>query len=263
MNRVLVRAEDVGADGRIRLADRRAAHIREVLRGVAGQRLRVGVIDGACGWGVIERADGDGVVLRWEGDGEIPPPARVDLLLALPRPKVMKRLWAPLASLGVGSVTLVNASQVERQYFDTHWLDPAFYTPLLVEGLEQSGDTRLPKVRVCRQFKPYVEDELGEPLDGERRWMADPAGEPAWRIFGTPGTGPVRLAVGPEGGWTAYEGDLLAARGFERMSLGWRTLRSDTATVAVVSLAQAWLEAGAAGVAVAANSCMTLRSASS
>jgi len=263
MNRVLVRAEDVGADGRIRLADRRAAHIQGVLRGVPGQRLRVGVIDGACGWGVIECADGDGVVLRWEGDGEIPPPARVDLLLALPRPKVMKRLWAPLASLGVRSVTLVNASQVERQYFDTHWLAPAFYTPLLVEGLEQSGDTRLPKVRVCRQFKPYVEDELGEPLDGERRWMADPAGEPAWRIFGTPRTGPVRLAVGPEGGWTAYECDLLAARGFERMSLGWRTLRSDTATVAVVSLAQAWLESGAAGAAVAANSCMTLRSASS
>ena len=41
-------------------------------------------------------------------------PARppVDLLLALPRPKVLRRLWAQLAAIGVGRIILTNAEGV-------------------------------------------------------------------------------------------------------------------------------------------------------
>jgi 16S rRNA U1498 N3-methylase RsmE len=47
-----------------------------------------------------------------------PPRPRVDVLLALPRPKVMRRLWAQLAALGVAQIILTNAERVERHYFD-------------------------------------------------------------------------------------------------------------------------------------------------
>jgi RsmE family RNA methyltransferase len=50
------------------------------------------------------------------------------------------------------------------------------------------------------------------------------------------------LAVGPEGGWTAYELDLLTRHGFTPVSMGWRRLRSDTACVALLALAHARLE---------------------
>ena len=43
------------------------------------------------------------------------------------------------------------------------------------------------------------------------------------------------LAVGPEGGWTDEEVGLLEARGFARMSLGERILRTDTALIALIS----------------------------
>jgi RsmE family RNA methyltransferase len=46
----------------------------------------------------------------------------------------------------------------------------------------------------------------------------------------------VLLAVGPEGGWDDYELSLLESRGFTRLSLGPRTLRSDTATIALVAI---------------------------
>ena len=55
---------------------------------------------------------------------------------------------------------LTNAARVERCYFDTHWLAPENYTPLLLEGLEQSGTTALPQISIHRRFKPLVEDEL-------------------------------------------------------------------------------------------------------
>ena len=75
-----------------------------------------------------------------------PEPPRVDLLLALPRPKVLKRLWAQIAAVGVGHIVLTNAARVERNYFDTHLLEPEVYRPLLVEGLQQARDTRVPIV---------------------------------------------------------------------------------------------------------------------
>ena len=90
----------------------------------------------------------------------------VDLLLALPRPKVMRRLWAQIAAMGVGQIILTNAERVERNYFDTHVLTPECYRPLLVEGLQQARDTRLPRVSIHRQFKVLVEDELDRPVPG-------------------------------------------------------------------------------------------------
>ena len=41
---------------------------------------------------------------------------------------------------------------------------------------------------------------------------------------------------GPEGGWNQFERDLLAAHGFAGVTLGARTLRSDTAVVALLAL---------------------------
>ena len=49
----------------------------------------------------------------------------------------------------------------------------------------------------------------------------------------------VLLAVGPEGGWNAFELDLLQAHGFTPVSMGPRTLRSDTACIALLTLAHA------------------------
>ena len=43
------------------------------------------------------------------------------------------------------------------------------------------------------------------------------------------------LAVGPEGGWTDAEVGLLEEKGFARMSLGPRILRTDTALIALIS----------------------------
>lgn len=241
MNRILFEPSEVGPDGLVRAAGRRALHITTVLKGTAGQQVRVGLLNGPAGVATIESADGGEVVLRCRFEPAPPLRPFVDLLLALPRPKVLKRLWAPVASIGVDRIVITNAAKVERCYFDTHWLEPAHYRPLLVEGLEQSGDTCLPDVTVRRRLKPFIEDELDGLFPAGVRFLGDPAGAP----FVEPGS-PARekpprvlVAVGPEGGWTDWELDLLSAHGFKAVSLGWRTLRTDTACVALLALAHA------------------------
>ena len=253
MNRVLIHESELGPGGEVRLTGRRSLHIRKVLGATVGQTIRVGVLNGATGQGVIREAGEEAVLLECALDAAPPPRSRVDLLLALPRPKVMKRLWAPLASLGVGRLILTNAAKVERNYFDTHWLSREYYEPLLVEGLEQSGDTWMPEVTIGRRFRPMVEDDLDGLAPRSRRLVAHPGAAGGMNGVAVGSDERLLLAIGPEGGWTDFELDLLERHAFRRIGMGWRRLRSDTACVALLALAHERLERGSGHDAGAAE----------
>ncbi len=239
MNRLLLEAAEVATGGFAELHDARAAHLIRVLRVAPGARVRAGLLEGPLGEAEVLAVEPEQnrVRLRFEAAGEPPPRPPIALILALPRPKVLKRLWAPLAAAGVDRIFIVNAEKVERMYFDSDALDPALMRARLIEGLAQAGDTRMPEVLVRRRFKPFIEDELGpKPAADETRLVAHP--DPAAPRVGAvvrPGAR-VTAAVGPEGGWTPYELDLLARHGFARVSLGPRILRSDHAALALLAL---------------------------
>src|SRR5437899_13024293 len=93
----------------------RARHVIDVLKATTGQMVRIGMLNGAIGAGTVT-ATGDGAVSLQCVFEAVPARPRVDLLLALPRPKVLRRLWAQLAALGVGEIILTNAERVERNY---------------------------------------------------------------------------------------------------------------------------------------------------
>jgi RsmE family RNA methyltransferase len=241
VNLILLDDNDRVDAGLVTLADGRAAHIRHVLRAAPGRTLRIGRLDGPFGTAVVESIAEEAVTLRCAFEATVPPRPRVDLLLALPRPKVMRRLWAQLAALGVGRIMLTNAERVERPYFDTHVLDETVYRPLLVEGLQQAQDTRLPVVSIHRQFKILIEDHLEGLSDAALRLVADPRGTTPVATAARGTAGRVLLAVGPEGGWNAFELELLQQRGFARAGLGPRTLRADTACTALLAIVHAAL----------------------
>jgi RsmE family RNA methyltransferase len=246
MNLILCEPDEVDPGGVVTLSGGRAAHVAGVLRASPGDMVRVGVVDGPRGHGEILAIDGERVVLRCAFDGTPPPPA-IDLLLALPRPKVLRRMWAQLAALGVGHIRLTNAARVERDYFDAHVVQAATYRPLLIEGLQQAADTRLPRVSIHRRLRPLVEDELGPATGGERRLVAHPGAASPLRLPGLADAARVLLAVGPEGGWTAFELELLARHGFEAVGLGPRILRTDTACLALLAVLHEARAAAAAG----------------
>jgi 16S rRNA (uracil1498-N3)-methyltransferase len=239
MNLILLDEHDLIDASRVTLTDTRAAHLLDVLRVIPGQAVRVGLLDGPFGTGTIETANTGSVTMRCEFETVTPARPPVDVLLALPRPKVMRRLWAQLAALGVGRIILTNASRVERDYFDTHVLTEASYRPWLIEGLQQARDTRLPQVSIHRQFKILVEDHLDTLFASGVRLVADPSGTQSMMDALASCDERVLIAIGPEGGWNEFELRLLGAHGFSRVGLGPRTLRVDTACVALLSLAHA------------------------
>jgi RsmE family RNA methyltransferase len=231
MNLLLLHDDDFTPDGTVSLTGRRALHAREVLKAQPGEALRVGRLHGLTGVGeVLENVPG---LLRLRVQLTEPPPPRagVDLLLAIPRPKALKKVLPAVASLGVDRVVLVNAARVEKSYFDSKVLAPDFVQELLLQGLEQARDTRPPEVLVRERFRPFVEDELDAlfgPRERAARLLPHP---PATQPLGALGPLPSRrvLAIGPDGGWVPFEVELLQAQGFQPFSLGPRILRVETA----------------------------------
>ena len=243
MNLILVEPEEISRRGDAALSGARAEHLLKVLHVAPGHEVRIGVIDGPRGIGTVQAIADGTVTLRCAFEGAAPPLPAIDLLLALPRPKVMRRLWAQIAALGVGRIILTNAEKVERNYFDTHVLSPETYRPLLIEGLQQARDTRLPLVSIHRQFKVLVEDQLDMLAGPALRVVADPsAAKPLGEVVRAGNGRRLLLAIGPEGGWNAFELGLLADHGFQPAGMGARTLRSDTACVALLAIARSAME---------------------
>lgn len=207
---------------------RRCGHICGVLRAVPGDRLVVGRLRGALGTGTVQAASAEQVVLSVVLETPPPPRLPVLLLLALPRPKVLRRTLQDLAALGVARLVLLQAARVEKGFWDSPLLSPEAIDSALRLGLEQARDTRPPEVLLRRRFRPFVEDELPALAEGHRCLLAHPYA-PTPLSPSVPGE-PVALAVGPEGGWVEFEVGLLeTAAGFQAVSVGPRILRSETA----------------------------------
>jgi RsmE family RNA methyltransferase len=171
--------------------------------------------------------------------GPSPPPARpgVDLILALPRPKALRRILPAAASFGVDRLVLLGAARVEKSFFDSPLLQPAAIEEQLCLGLEQGRDTRPPEVLVRRLFRPFVEDELDALFPTcAHRLLAHPGAPPLAQVLAGPRPAGVRtlLAVGPDGGWVPFERQLLGARGLREASLGDRPLRTEVAVAALL-----------------------------
>ena len=230
MNRILFEKSEI-ADGIATCDDARAAHILSVLHGEVGQILKTGEVDGPIGTGEIVAIEGSTVKVRVShGEESLRP--WCDLVLAPPRPRVMKRLLPQLASLGVGTVVLVGAKKVEKDFWGATLLKEENYRPLFIDGLMQAGTSILPRLETRRNFRRFVNEELDALFPTANRVVAHPSpeGNPAPRAGER-----LLLAVGPEGGWTDDEVAFLESHGFARYSLGARILRTDTALVALLA----------------------------
>jgi RsmE family RNA methyltransferase len=217
---------------RVRLGGRQLRHVREVHRAEVGRELAVGVVGGPRGRGEVVALDENALEMEVLLDGAPPPPLPVTLLLALPRPKVLSRLLRDITTFGVKEIVLLRTWRVEQSFWQSPALEPERIRRQLLLGLEQAGDTVLPRVRLRRRFKPFVEDELPGLAEGTLRLLAHPGSSlPCPRGV----SGPITLAVGPEGGFIPYEVEALEAQGFQAVTLGERPLRVETAVAALLA----------------------------
>jgi RsmE family RNA methyltransferase len=232
VNLLLLEEADFIAADRVILRDRRLTHMQEVHRSQVGDSLRVGKIGGLMGSAELLRLDTTEAELRVALDQ--PPPNKLPLtmVLALPRPKMLRRVFQTVAAMGVPRIVLVNSYRVEKSFWQTPFLEPDAIREQLILGLEQARDTVLPQIIIEKRFKPFVEDRLPAITEGTLGLVGHPGNYPPCpRGLDQP----VTLAIGPEGGWIPYEIDLLARSGLQPVQLGDRILRVETAVTALLA----------------------------
>lgn len=211
---------------------RRVRHIVDVHAAKVGDQLKIGRLNGLMGLGTITRLDDESIEFHLTLTDAPPPPLPLTLMLALPRPKMLKRILQTVSTLGVKDIVLINSYRVEKSYWQTPLLTPEAIQEQLILGLEQGGDTQPPKLRLEKRFKPFVEDELPQLIQGSRALVAHPYhADECPRALNES----VCLAVGPEGGFIQYEIDLLTTCGFQAVHLGERIMRVETAVPFLLS----------------------------
>ena len=226
MNLLLFTAADRLGDGQIRIVDHRLQHLVQVLGAGIGDQLRVGELGGLSGTGKLLEVNCTQAVLAVTLDTTPPPKLPLRLVLALPRPKMLRRILRTVAELGVAELHLIHSFRVEKSYWQTPALRPETLRGYLLQGLEQSRDTVLPALQCHRRFKPFVEDVLPGLAGGRRALLAHPGDYPPCPRGLQQDT---LLVIGPEGGFIPYEVGKLEAAGCEVVSLGPRILRVENA----------------------------------
>ena len=228
MNLILLEPQELIADEVI-LKDRRARHVREVIRPGVGDSLRVGVVNGPEGEGTVAALDPLRLRVRLGGPGPRVP--SVDLVLAVPRPKVLGRVLQALGTLGVRRLDLVNAWRVEKSYFSSPRLREEALREALVIGAEQGATTWVPEVRVHPRLMAYLEHP---PTDPVLRLIAHPRAATLLETAVPRGRTPCLVAVGPEGGWIPREVETFERQGFTPVRLGEAVLRVEQAVTVLL-----------------------------
>ena len=197
MNLLLLEDGDFIATDRVRLSGRRLKHLHEVHRAEAGDSLRVGRLNGAMGTGHLLYLDANQAELQIDLDQAAPAKLPLTLLLALPRPKMLRRVLQTVAAMGVPRLILLNSYRVEKSFWQTPFLEPAALREQLILGLVGHPGAYPPCPRAVER--------------------------------------PVTLAIGPEGGWIPYEVEKLKQAGLHPVQLGERILRVETAVTALLA----------------------------
>jgi RsmE family RNA methyltransferase len=231
VNAILLEPGEVGPEGRVRIGGRRHRHVREVLGAGPGDSLVVGELDGRMGTGRVRSIDAQALELEVALDQPPPEPLPVALALALPRPPTLRKVLQQATALGTKRIALFHAARVEKSFWQSRGLEPRALDEQLRLGLEQARDCVRPHIELVRAFRAFCPGTLHALAGGGPVWLADVGAPPA------PARAPAMLVIGPEGGLLPDEVSALEAAGAQRIGLGTRALRVETAAVALLALA--------------------------
>lgn len=253
MNILLFEADEIAPDGKVRLPshDSRSVHLRSVLRSGAGDTIRIGVPGRGRADASVLTHDATFSVLEvgaFQPEPEIGSLLPVDVLLGSVRPIQLKRLLRDLTAMVVRRIIVARAELSERSYFDATIWEPSKMRRLLFEGAAQGGHTSIPDVHRLHSIAEGIDflsvpQSSSQTVDGRSTTEREvlrlrlARGYPAaHRMLAGRSAALVHLAIGPERGFTRAEEVLLDECSFTAIGIPGGILRSETATVAALSV---------------------------
>lgn len=231
-------AEKLAAGAELRLGDEPARYLGRVLRLRSGDTVHVFNGDDGEWSATIGRFGKDRVTLLLQEaiENTAEPELVIHLVQGISRGERMDFVIQKATELGVARISPVltdhgvvklDGKRAEKRR--RHWQGVA------ASACEQSGRIRPPRIDTPLPLNDWFgSDRAGDAL---RLVLRPGAGQPLATID-NPETG-LCLLVGPEGGFSEREYDDAQIAGFAGVTLGPRILRTETAAVAAIAIAQA------------------------
>lgn len=235
MNLLLLTEKDLLDEKSFLVTGRRAEHIRTILRSKPGDRIKSGLLGGDMGVLTLQEIARERALLTMEEPFTLAPPEKLPVIpvISLPRPQSFKKTLHFIASAGLGEAHFIHSEGVEKSYWKSSALQENAIMEELMLGLEQGGDTILPKLHFHESFKHFVEMGRLKELAGEARKIIAHPYHTSIECPGRDFSRPTYLAIGPESGYTQKEVEAFMANGFTAVTLGRHILRVEFALAAV------------------------------
>jgi len=240
------------------IRDSRGEHLIKILHKKAGDTFSAGIIGGASGTATIVSVDTwdspvkDGkksitegnITFTFEETGDGKPLYPLVMIIGFPRPIQLKRLLRDMAGLGVQEIHLTATELGEKSYLKADLSKPEECYNMLLEGTVQAAGTHVPSIYMHSSLRECIIDveqrygtdnslialdNVGSKQGLTSYLMANP-------LVNDNGCKTAIAAIGSERGWTTAERELLTSRGYTRLSMGQRVLRTETACTVGASL---------------------------
>ena len=154
MNLIILLEEDFINEKKVRLSGRRLKHILDVHRAKVGDNLRVGILNGKIGLGTITHMNDEFLDMDVELTEDPPKPSNVQLILAMPRPKVFKRLIQDISTMGIKKIYIIKTWRVEKSF----WNSPVLEEENLFENSARMGQLLKKRLEEVKEKHPSVGD---------------------------------------------------------------------------------------------------------
>lgn len=230
------------------LTGEQAAHLIRVLRAQTGMEFDI-VAGDRVYHALIAGIAADAVRFNLLAEVEADPALPITLLLSIFKFDRMEWAIEKATELGVSRIIPVVARRSEKHLAQAAAGRTARWRRIALESAKQARRSDVPVIEEAIQLR------LAVPREGDALKLLLAEQERATTLRAALAEGlndpvknavdefpEIRLAIGPEGGWTAEEEALFDAEGWKPVSLGPRILRAETAAVTAMAVAAAMLE---------------------
>ena len=230
--------EEAAPGARVELPEHTAHHAREVLRLRPGAAVRVFDGRGAEFAAVLEQVSRRAVWARLAGPVTPRPESPLFLALAISPLKGdrMELVLQKATELGVAEIRPVVTIRTDAAARPAlHGARDERWHRVVSGAAEQCGRALVPRVAPAETLPALI----AAPFAGSRVALVETPGHPPLTSLPLAPGSSLMLLVGPAGGFEATEIETLHGAGFLSASLGPRILRSETAAISTIAIAQA------------------------
>lgn len=224
----------------IRLNEKTSHHLAHVLRLRAGDSLTLFDGNGGEHMAVIKSIDKKGVTVQLKAFNSriVESTLKLHLLQSLLRCDKMDLIIQKAVELGVSKITPILAERCNVKWHSkreksrlTHWQS------IMIAACEQSKRLCIPELSPVQSLKEW---SVRNTLAGEKFVLSPHASQTLKRKQIVNAQLPITILIGPEGGFSDQEMNMLLEGKFQPLYMGPRILRTETAAIAAMTIFQSF-----------------------